>query len=289
MPLRQWIILNLDNFSAVGDGGVTVGGQAEYRLAATNHSMHGGGRGSGSALVQEVYTITGVGGAVGSGSAIVTFDHIIPPTPKTYFKKIRWMPGDIVWDDHNTKYVVEELFAGVGDNRYLCNHAGEKYLLLEDQLEDSPVYPSLIDCDYDFPKRIKQLQDSPLTTRSYPGTKATKTTPLDMPIFPDYQRKIEQLQDSPVTTRSYPGVRATKAEDSPTPPLIDCDYDFSKKIKQLQDSPVTTRSYPGVRATKTTPLDVPIFPDYQRKLKQLQESPLTTRSYPGVKTTKVEV
>ncbi len=133
MPLIQWI-MGLDKQSVIGSGGVAVGGEAVCRLLATNHVGSGGGVGGGTSQFQFTYNPLSHGGGVGGGSAVVQF--VPNPNRKFFTKKIHWMPGDIVYDPNNRKFVVEETYVNREGEHQFCSGGRVEFYTYE--LHDRP-------------------------------------------------------------------------------------------------------------------------------------------------------
>lgn len=129
MPLVQWIMQNL---SVAPGYGVSGGGTAEVKQTSFVFAS-GSVLTNGNSFYNTIGEFAAVGGVSSGGESIIS------ETP-AFRKKLRYLPGDVVYDKCNKSWVVVSFeFNDSGQNLNLANNVRQK-TLSEREIFNSPVY-----------------------------------------------------------------------------------------------------------------------------------------------------
>jgi hypothetical protein len=131
MPLVHWIVQNLSTLKS--KGGVVGGGSAAIEqisfVIATSGSEAGG-----TAFCEKISNIASSGGAISGGNSFSSKEF-------AYYKKARYLPGDVVYDKCNKSWIVVSFeFSSFSEQKLNLTNNFKQKILFESELSSQQIY-----------------------------------------------------------------------------------------------------------------------------------------------------
>ena len=192
MPLVQWIMQNLSTPNA--RGGVVGGGSAIVQQTSFVIASRGGNVG-GASFYEKTSSLVATGGAVAGGESYV--DDV-----PAYFKKIRHLPGDTVYDKCNKTWIVVSFeFASSGEQKLNLSNNVKQKVLFESEISEQTTYvlgEGFRDCPIaNLPVfsgrrtlKFEQEPDAQASIASYKVAALRNQPMANLPVYPG-RRKVK--------------------------------------------------------------------------------------------------